>query len=354
MTLLAFLSLTCGLVLDTVMCGRIETKRMHYWSVSLRFNPLRTVAWRMPGVRSPDCCSTFWRCASSFFEPTSCPHIEHELVGLVQPPQRGWIIFVCALILRLAVAKVLIVGAWATRNDLAYGEVVLVNSAGGWNFWVANNSTYAEYGNEGVVPPCVPGYERTECCRDYRVLNAEIWRRNLQDVERGLVLAVREHGRQLRRKRAVHVCGSALASDPYEQRNPVMFDASLVRRLAAATAYEMAGAGPEDLDLVELHDCFATAELLHYENLGLCGPDESGAMIDRGDTWLGGKIPVNVSGGLRSKGHPIGATGIANTVEIVQHLRGEAGQKQVAGARLGLAHVLGFGAAAGVHMLEKV
>jgi len=105
--------------------------------------------------------------------------------------------------------------------------------------------------------------------------------------------------------------------------------------------------------VVELHDCFATAELLHYENLGLCGPGESGAMIDRGDTWLGGKIPVNVSGGLLSKGHPIGATGIANIVEIVQHLRGEAGQRQVAGARLGLAHVLGFGAAAGVHILEK-
>jgi acetyl-CoA acyltransferase len=133
----------------------------------------------------------------------------------------------------------------------------------------------------------------------------------------------------------------------------VMFDANSVTRLAAQKAYEMAGLGPQDLDVVELHDCFATAEILHYENLALCGAGEAGRLIDSGDTALGGRIPVNVSGGLLSKGHPIGATGVANIVEIVEHLRGEAGQRQVEGARIGLAHVLGFGAAAGVHILEK-
>jgi len=154
--------------------------------------------------------------------------------------------------------------------------------------------------------------------------------------------------------RAVRVRGSGLASDPYEVRHPVMFDANSVTRVAAKQAYEMAGVDPRDVNVVELHDCFATAELLHYENLGLCGEGEAGPFIDSGATTLGGRVPVNVSGGLLSKGHPIGATGVANICEIVFHLRGEAGTRQVEGARIGLAHVLGFGAAAGVHILEKV
>ena len=170
------------------------------------------------------------------------------------------------------------------------------------------------------------------------------------------VLVSERKARELGLGRAVRVRGSALASDPWESRNGVLMNTNSVTRLAVATAYEMAGVGPQDLNLVELHDCFATAELLHYENLGLCGEGEAGALIDSGDTALGGRIPVNVSGGLLSKGHPIGATGVANIVEIVMHLRGEAGARQVAGARLGLAHVLGFGVgvgAAGVHILER-
>lgn len=170
------------------------------------------------------------------------------------------------------------------------------------------------------------------------------------------VLVSERKARELGLGRAVRVLGSALASDPWDARNGVMMNVNPVTRLAAASAYEMAGVGPGDLDLVELHDCFATAELLHYENLGLCADGEAGALIDSGTTALGGRIPVNVSGGLLSKGHPIGATGIANIVEVVQQLRGEAGRRQVQGARLGLAHVLGFGVgvgAAGVHILEK-
>ena len=160
---------------------------------------------------------------------------------------------------------------------------------------------------------------------------------------------------QLGMGRAVRIRGSALVSDPFDARSPDMFDPNSVTRLAAAKAYDMAGIGPEDLDMVELHDCFATAELLHYENLGLCADGEAGQLIDSGDTALGGRIPVNVSGGLLAKGHPIGATGVANIVELVEHLRGEAGARQVAGARIGLAHVLGFAAvsASAVHILEK-
>ncbi len=173
------------------------------------------------------------------------------------------------------------------------------------------------------------------------------------DGAAAVVLVSEKKVRELGLSRAVRIRASALTSDPFEARNPVMFDANSVTRIAAKQAYEMAGLGPEDLDLVELHDCFATAELLHYENLGLCADGEAGRLIDSGETALGGKLPVNVSGGLLSKGHPIGATGVANMVEIVEHLRGEAGARQVEGARIGLAHVLGFGAAAGVHILEK-
>ena len=114
----------------------------------------------------------------------------------------------------------------------------------------------------------------------------------------------------------------------------------------------MAGVGPEDLDLVELHDCFATAEVLHYENLGLCGDGEAGKLIDERATWIGGRIPVNLSGGLLSKGHPIGATGIANQFELAMHLRGQAGKRQVEGAKIGLAHVIGLGTCCSIHILE--
>ena len=153
--------------------------------------------------------------------------------------------------------------------------------------------------------------------------------------------------------RAIRVRASALASDPFSERNLVMQDVNTVTRLAAKSAYEMAGLGPEDVDLVELHDCFATAEICHYENLDLCGEGEGGAFLDSGATSLGGKIPVNVSGGLLSKGHPLGATGIANIYEIASHLRGEAGARQVEGARIGMTHVVGLGSACAVHLLEK-
>jgi acetyl-CoA acyltransferase len=155
-------------------------------------------------------------------------------------------------------------------------------------------------------------------------------------------------------KRAVRVRASAMTSDPYTPRNLVMPDFNAVTRLAAKEAYEQAGIGPEDVNLVELHDCFATAEIVHYENLGLCADGEGGKLIDSGATALGGKVPVNVSGGLLSKGHPLGATGIANIYEITTHLRGEAGKRQVEGARIGLTHVVGMGSACAVHVLEKV
>ncbi len=130
-------------------------------------------------------------------------------------------------------------------------------------------------------------------------------------------------------------------------------DVNTLTRAAANQAYEQAGVGPDDLDLVELHDCFATAELVHYDNLRLCPPGGAVDFFNSGATWRDGSTPVNVSGGLESKGHPVSATGIANIWEVATHLRGEAGPRQIEGARVGLAHVIGLGSACGVHILEK-
>ncbi len=168
------------------------------------------------------------------------------------------------------------------------------------------------------------------------------------------VLVSERKAREMGLSRAAKVRASVLTSDPYSDRDLVMPDVNAVTRKAAERAYEMAGVGPEDINLIELHDCFATAEILHYENLGLCKDGEAGRMIDEGEVALGGRIPVNVSGGLLSKGHPLGATGIANIYEVCTHLRGEADKRQVEGARLGMTHVIGLGSACGIHILERV
>ena len=171
------------------------------------------------------------------------------------------------------------------------------------------------------------------------------------------VLASGDKIRQLAggRKRP-KIAASVLTSDPWTQRDLALPDVSTLTRMAAREAYEKAGVGPGDLSLTELHDCFATAELIHYENLGLCGDGEAARFIDEGGGVhpdLGGKRPVNVSGGLLSKGHPLGATGVANICEVVWHLTGDnrAKERQVPNAKVGLAHVIGLGSACTVHIL---
>ncbi len=154
-------------------------------------------------------------------------------------------------------------------------------------------------------------------------------------------------------RRAVKISASILTSDPYQEACQVLPDVNTLTRRAAEQAYAKAGIGPEDLDLVELHDCFATAELVHYDNLMLCEPGGAADFFKSGATWRDGSMPVNVSGGLESKGHPIAATGIANVWEVCHHLRGEAGDRQIEGAKVGLAHVIGLGSACGIHILEK-
>ncbi|WP_257300666.1 beta-ketoacyl synthase N-terminal-like domain-containing protein [Haloarchaeobius sp. FL176] len=153
---------------------------------------------------------------------------------------------------------------------------------------------------------------------------------------------------------ALRVAGVGAASDRvglFQRDSYVNVPASAD---AAATAYEMAGFGPEDLDFAEVHDCFAIAELMAYEDLGLCEPGESGAFVADGRSDYGGEVVVNTSGGLKSKGHPIGATGAGQVVEAFKQLTGQAGERQVEGATRGLTHnVGGSGGAAVVHAFER-
>jgi len=125
-------------------------------------------------------------------------------------------------------------------------------------------------------------------------------------------------------------------------------------RAAARAVYESAGIGPEDIDVVELHDCFAHNELISYEALGLCPEGGAAAFIDAGDNTHGGAVVTNPSGGLLSKGHPLGATGLAQCYALTHQLRGSAEARQVAGARLALQHNLGLGGACVVTLYEKV
>ncbi|WP_448029175.1 lipid-transfer protein [Bradyrhizobium liaoningense] len=122
---------------------------------------------------------------------------------------------------------------------------------------------------------------------------------------------------------------------------------------AASRVYESAGIGPRDLDVVELHDCFAHNELITYEALGLCGEGEAGKFIDDGDNTYGGRIVTNPSGGLLSKGHPLGATGLAQCFELTRQLRGTAGPTQVEGAKVALQHNLGLGGACVVTLYQR-
>ena len=156
--------------------------------------------------------------------------------------------------------------------------------------------------------------------------------------------------------RGVRIKAQAMTTD-----RPVSFEARDMRevvgfsmaREAAQKVYEAAGVGPQDIDVVELHDCFAHNELISYEALGLCPEGGAEKFVLDGDNTYGGKVVTNPSGGLLSKGHPLGATGLAQCTELVQQLRGTADKRQVEGARLALQHNLGLGGAAVVAMYRK-
>jgi acetyl-CoA C-acetyltransferase len=152
----------------------------------------------------------------------------------------------------------------------------------------------------------------------------------------------------------VRVAGVGAASDAVGLFQRDTYTAVPASQEAAATAYDRAGVGPDDLDFAEVHDCFAIAELMAYEDLGFCEPGEAGELVASGATALDGDLPVNTSGGLKSKGHPIGATGAGQVVEAFEQLTGAAGDRQVDDPRYGLTHnVGGSGGAAVVHVFER-
>jgi acetyl-CoA acetyltransferase len=139
---------------------------------------------------------------------------------------------------------------------------------------------------------------------------------------------------------AVEVLASVVGSGYYraQQRDMTSF---ALDRATARKAYEQARLGPSDIDVAEVHDSFSVAEILHYEDLGFCEPGTGGKLVQAGETALGGRLPVNTGGGLLNRGHPLGATGVAQIVELTDQLRGRSGARQVVGARTGLAHISG-------------
>jgi acetyl-CoA C-acetyltransferase len=152
----------------------------------------------------------------------------------------------------------------------------------------------------------------------------------------------------------VHIIGSGQATDAiglYERESLTSLKST---KLASKTAYEMANIAPDQVNLAEVHDCFTIAELIAYEDLGFCKVGEGGKLVESGATTLGGCIPVNTSGGLKSKGHPVGATGTAQAYEMYLQLTGQADKRQVKDAQVGLTHNIGgSGATAAVHIYRR-
>jgi acetyl-CoA acetyltransferase len=157
---------------------------------------------------------------------------------------------------------------------------------------------------------------------------------------------VEEHGLG---DRAVEIVGQAMTTDmrsSFENNSAATLVGYDMSKEAARKVYEQAGIGPDDVQVIELHDCFSANELLTYEALGLCAEGEGGKLVDNGDTTYGGRWVVNPSGGLISKGHPLGATGLAQCAELTWQLRGDADARQVPGAKVALQHNIGLGGAA--------
>jgi acetyl-CoA C-acetyltransferase len=176
------------------------------------------------------------------------------------------------------------------------------------------------------------------------------------DGAAALVLTTVERAREIAGgKPVVVITGSGMATDTVTLANRGDLAELGAVKLAGGRAYAMAGRKPEDIHLVEVHDCFTIAEIMATEALGFFAPGGGGPAVEKGLTSRDGRIPVNTSGGLKSKGHPVGATGVAQVVEITTQLRGQAGQRQVAGAKIGMAQNMGgSGGSSVVHILEVI
>jgi len=175
----------------------------------------------------------------------------------------------------------------------------------------------------------------------------------ISDGAAALILCPADMAKKLSKKPAVKILASALASDTIAYHSRADLTSFEAVAKAAAKAYKMSGKKPSDIQLCEVHDCFTIAEIMVTEAMGFVEKGKGGPAVQAGETALGGRIPINTSGGLKSKGHPVGATGVAQAVEIVEQLRGDSGERQVKNARLGMTQNMGgTGASAVVHILE--
>ena len=232
-----------------------------------------------------------------------------------------------------------------------YGTTALQFAKIGWkNHKHSVNNPYSqfqdEYSLEGILsaPMVYEPLTKLQCCPT-------------SDGSGAAILAsadfVKKHGLE---NKAVEILGMAMATDfasTFSERSCIKMVGADLSKAAAHKVYEQSGMGPENVDVVELHDCFSCNELITYEALGLCPEGKGGEFVDEGANTYGGKVVVNPSGGLISKGHPLGATGLAQCAELNWQLRGEADKRQVSGARIALQHNLGLGGAAVVTMYRR-
>ena len=232
-----------------------------------------------------------------------------------------------------------------------YGTTALQFAKIGWkNHKHSVNNPYSqfqdEYSLEAILgaPMVYEPLTKLQCCPT-------------SDGSGAAILAsadfVKQHGLE---SKAVEILGMAMATDfssTFSERSCIKMVGSDLSKAAAHKVYEQSGLGPENVDVVELHDCFSCNELITYEALGLCPEGKGGEFVDAGANTYGGKVVVNPSGGLISKGHPLGATGLAQCAELNWQLRGEADKRQVPGAKVALQHNLGLGGAAVVTMYRR-
>jgi acetyl-CoA C-acetyltransferase len=175
----------------------------------------------------------------------------------------------------------------------------------------------------------------------------------ITDGAAAVLIASEERAKTISKK-PIWIVGAGVATDTLRLGDRKSLTSILSAKEAAKIAYKMAGVGPGNIDVATVHDCFTIAEIIAYEDLGFCEKGEGGKLIQAKETYVGGRIPVNVDGGLKSKGHPIGATGVSMAIEITKQLRGEAGERQVKNAEIGLAHnVGGTGQVTAVHIFRR-
>ncbi|MCK4320438.1 thiolase domain-containing protein [Candidatus Bathyarchaeota archaeon] len=162
----------------------------------------------------------------------------------------------------------------------------------------------------------------------------------ISDGAAAIILATEEEARKIS-DTPIWLTGLGAASDTMMISERESLTELKATRVAAEKAYKMARITPDDVDVATVHDCFTIAEIMAYEDLGFCQKGEGGKFIEEKQSYIGGKVPTNTDGGLKSKGHPLGATGVSMTIEITKQLRGEAGKRQVSGAEIGLSHNIG-------------